>query len=202
MTFRLRDNCRQFTTYFALSFSEFLLNHLHSNHKHRRFNGDSLDLTMVVPQLEYEITRSDLIHSYTHLPVCMSISQAKRIPPQSDGEWSSVYTRDGDPNERAGDNADVAICGNIQPQEVLLPWGAILHNWRTCWALPLALVLRWITKRPSPLNDGTCIILGVFCSKVPNPRNCTIGITWLWFMASRNTAIKDLLHRWQKAPMI
>ena len=36
-------------------FSEFLLNHLHSNHKHRRFNGDSLDLTMVVPQLEYDI---------------------------------------------------------------------------------------------------------------------------------------------------
>jgi len=32
--------------------SEFLLNHLHSNHKHRRFNGDNLDLTMVVPQVE------------------------------------------------------------------------------------------------------------------------------------------------------
>lgn len=32
--------------------SEFLLNHLHSNHKHRRFNGDTLDLTMVVPQVE------------------------------------------------------------------------------------------------------------------------------------------------------
>ena len=40
-----------------LTFSEFLLNHLHSNHKHRRFNGDSLDLTMVVPQLEYEIAK-------------------------------------------------------------------------------------------------------------------------------------------------
>ena len=33
-------------------FAEFLLNHLHSNHKHRRFNGDNLDLTMVVPQVE------------------------------------------------------------------------------------------------------------------------------------------------------
>ena len=33
-------------------FSEFLLNHLHSNHKHRRFNGPNLDLTMVVPQVE------------------------------------------------------------------------------------------------------------------------------------------------------
>ena len=32
--------------------SEFLLNHLHCNHKHRRFNGDNLDLTMVVPQIE------------------------------------------------------------------------------------------------------------------------------------------------------
>jgi len=32
--------------------SEFLLNHLHSNHKHRRFNGPNLDLTMVVPQVE------------------------------------------------------------------------------------------------------------------------------------------------------
>ena len=32
-------------------FAEFLLNHLHSNHKHRRFNGDNLDLTMVVPQV-------------------------------------------------------------------------------------------------------------------------------------------------------
>ena len=31
---------------------EFLLNRLHSNHKHRRFNGDNLDLTMVVPQVE------------------------------------------------------------------------------------------------------------------------------------------------------
>ena len=31
---------------------EFLLNHLHCNHKHRRFNGDNLDLTMVVPQVE------------------------------------------------------------------------------------------------------------------------------------------------------
>lgn len=30
---------------------EFLLNHLHSNHKHRRYNGDNLDLTMVVPQV-------------------------------------------------------------------------------------------------------------------------------------------------------
>ncbi len=32
--------------------AEFLLNHLHSNHKHRRFNGDLLDLTMIVPQVE------------------------------------------------------------------------------------------------------------------------------------------------------
>nr|XP_040563463.1 uncharacterized protein LOC121113674 isoform X2 [Lepeophtheirus salmonis] len=32
--------------------SDFLLNHLHSNHKHRRFNGDYLDLTMIVPQVE------------------------------------------------------------------------------------------------------------------------------------------------------
>ena len=41
-------------------FSEFLLNHLHSNHKHRRFNGDNLDLTMVVPQVEIitELKRS------------------------------------------------------------------------------------------------------------------------------------------------
>lgn len=42
--------------------AEFLLNHLHSNHKHRRFNGDSLDLTMVVPQLDYEITRRSVSH--------------------------------------------------------------------------------------------------------------------------------------------
>ncbi|XP_059090212.1 uncharacterized protein LOC131886018 [Tigriopus californicus] len=35
--------------------AEFLLNHLHSNHRHRRFNGDTLDLTMVVPQLETEV---------------------------------------------------------------------------------------------------------------------------------------------------
>ena len=34
--------------------SEFVLNHLHSSHKHRRFNGDSLDMTMVVPQVEVE----------------------------------------------------------------------------------------------------------------------------------------------------
>ena len=37
--------------------SEFLLNHLHSSHKHRRYNGDTLDLTMVVPQIETEISR-------------------------------------------------------------------------------------------------------------------------------------------------
>ena len=29
-----------------------MLNHLHSNHKHRRFNGEYLDLTMIVPQVE------------------------------------------------------------------------------------------------------------------------------------------------------
>ncbi len=42
-------------------FLEFLLNHLHSNHKHRRYNGDNLDLTMVVPQVEIvtEIRRSN-----------------------------------------------------------------------------------------------------------------------------------------------
>merc|ERR1711923_133746 len=34
--------------------SEFVLNHLHSSHKHRRFNGDSLDMTMVVPQVDVE----------------------------------------------------------------------------------------------------------------------------------------------------
>ena len=32
-------------------YSEFLLNHLHSNHKHRRYDGESLDMTMVVPQV-------------------------------------------------------------------------------------------------------------------------------------------------------
>ena len=44
----------------CILFSEFLLNHLHSNHKHRRFNGDNLDLTMVVPQVEIitELKRS------------------------------------------------------------------------------------------------------------------------------------------------
>ena len=41
-----------FLTHTFFYFSEFLLNHLHSNHKHRRFNGDTLDLTMVVPQVE------------------------------------------------------------------------------------------------------------------------------------------------------
>lgn len=34
--------------------SEFVLNHLHSSHKHRRFNGDTLDMTMVVPQVEID----------------------------------------------------------------------------------------------------------------------------------------------------
>ena len=36
----------------AKPLTEFMLNHLHANHKHRRFNGDTLDLTMVVPQVE------------------------------------------------------------------------------------------------------------------------------------------------------
>ena len=42
----------------CFSFSEFLLNHLHSNHKHRRYNGDSLDLTMIVPQIDVDMRRS------------------------------------------------------------------------------------------------------------------------------------------------
>ena len=41
-------------TFLYAFFSEFVLNHLHSSHKHRRFNGDSLDMTMVVPQVEVE----------------------------------------------------------------------------------------------------------------------------------------------------
>lgn len=36
--------------------SEFVLNHLHSSHKHRRFNGDCLDMTMVVPQVDVDQT--------------------------------------------------------------------------------------------------------------------------------------------------
>jgi len=34
--------------------SEFVLNHLHSSHKHRRFNGDTLDMTMVVPSVDVD----------------------------------------------------------------------------------------------------------------------------------------------------
>ena len=31
-----------------------MLNHLHSSHKHRRFNGDTLDMTMVVPSVDVD----------------------------------------------------------------------------------------------------------------------------------------------------
>ena len=34
--------------------AEFVLNHLHSSHKHRRFNGDTLDMTMVVPSVDVD----------------------------------------------------------------------------------------------------------------------------------------------------
>ena len=51
-------NFRQF-----YNFSEFLLNHLHCNHKHRRHNGDTLDLTMVVPQIDAETRPSGHAHS-------------------------------------------------------------------------------------------------------------------------------------------
>merc|ERR1712032_729617 len=40
--------------------SEFVLNHLHSSHKHRRFNGDSLDMTMVVPQVDVETNHNTI----------------------------------------------------------------------------------------------------------------------------------------------
>ena len=30
------------------------MNHLHSSHKHRRFNGDTLDMTMVVPSVDVD----------------------------------------------------------------------------------------------------------------------------------------------------
>ena len=43
-----------------LLFSEFVLNHLHSSHKHRRFNGDSLDMTMVVPQVDVETNSNSI----------------------------------------------------------------------------------------------------------------------------------------------
>ena len=36
------------------SSTEFVLNHLHSSHKHRRFNGDTLDMTMVVPSVDVD----------------------------------------------------------------------------------------------------------------------------------------------------
>ena len=113
-----------------LTFSEFLLNHLHSNHKHRRFNGDSLDLTMVVPQLEYEIAKwSGLLCILT---VCAF--QEIRLASESDGERCAEHPHscDVDADERASDNADVAICRNIQPQEILLPGGQILHHRWTC----------------------------------------------------------------------
>ena len=31
-----------------------MLNHLHSSHKHRMFNGDTLDMTMVVPSVDVD----------------------------------------------------------------------------------------------------------------------------------------------------
>ena len=37
-----------------MSSPEFVLNHLHSSHKHRRFNGDTLDMTMVVPSIDVD----------------------------------------------------------------------------------------------------------------------------------------------------
>ena len=123
-----------------LTFSEFLLNHLHSNHKHRRFNGDSLDLTMVVPQLEYEIAKwSGLLCILT-----VSAFQEIRLASESDGEWCAEHPHscDVDADERASDHADVAICRNIQPQEILLSGGPILHHRWTCRALLVALVLR------------------------------------------------------------
>ena len=43
-----------------LFFIEFVLNHLHSSHKHRRFNGDSLDMTMVVPQVDVETNSNSI----------------------------------------------------------------------------------------------------------------------------------------------
>ena len=48
----MKKNVYDIETFSYFPAVEFLLNHLHSNHKHRRFNGDNLDLTMVVPQVE------------------------------------------------------------------------------------------------------------------------------------------------------
>ena len=47
----------------VISFAEFMLNHLHSNHKHRRYDGESLDMTMVVPQVKKIQNINDTLHS-------------------------------------------------------------------------------------------------------------------------------------------
>jgi len=63
--------------------SEFVLNHLHSSHKHRRFNGDSLDMTMVVPQVDVE-TNSNSIRkagSTTNLNGSDSKDRDLKLPP-------------------------------------------------------------------------------------------------------------------------
>ena len=61
-----------------LLFSEFVLNHLHSSHKHRRFNGDSLDMTMVVPQVDVETNSNSIrwekqrVFSFAEVFLCKS----------------------------------------------------------------------------------------------------------------------------------
>ena len=50
----------KFQMFTDIFISEFVLNHLHSSHKHRRFNGDSLDMTMVVPQVDVETNSNSI----------------------------------------------------------------------------------------------------------------------------------------------
>ena len=85
---------------------EFVLNHLHSSHKHRRFNGDSLDMTMVVPQVDVEQNSNTIRWGLTVTMQCWSEQLGKlenwnvflserRVPPRHSmgrtprtGNWS------------------------------------------------------------------------------------------------------------------
>ena len=97
---------------------------------------------MVVPQLDYEVTRLDL-SVCTSRPFLLrqniSFRRAKSFPLKLNGQWCAVGisiacchyagTAGGSADdERAFDDANVAICRNLQPQKVLLPGGTIIRN--------------------------------------------------------------------------
>ena len=131
---------------------EFVLNHLHSSHKHRRFNGDSLDMTMVVPQVEVEqnsntIRWSQASQSHCSLDLIGATWKTGMFSYQKGGlhhhtQWVGLQGQGTEAAQRSINHSDLALRGGLLQQEIFLSGGSELHHWRTSWIIPLVVVSR------------------------------------------------------------